>query len=401
MPNIKTKSRPGIWIVKTCPSCGQEFTVLKSKQTKYCSQKCNQERNEKYMNYNCDSCGKEIRIKKDRYQNLLDGKVKHITCSKECSYKLKETGTIISCTNCGKEFYRRGYHINKQENQFCCSKCNFEYKRKQAYEIKKCEICGTEFECYKKSTQRFCSHQCNNEWLKTRVGVLNSQFTQKLIKCDYCGSEFYIKPSQLENGTINHFCSTECRQSWFREVYSQQPDYKQKVRERILKEFESGAIGKTQSKPQQITDDILTNLNIQFEREKNIKYYAIDNYLTDYNLMIEVQGDYWHCNPTIFTDKMRKNQFDRISKDKSKHTYVKNKYNIEILYLWEDDLYKNEELCKKLIQLYIRNKGILLNYNSFNYHLNEDNTMSINSEIIIPYQNRKVNTYKQFVIQNN
>lgn len=80
---------------------------------------------------------------------------------------------------------------------------------------------------------------------------------------------------------------------------------------------------------------------------------------------------------------------------------VKNKYNIEILYLWEDDLYKNEELCKKLIQLYIRNKGILLNYNSFNYHLNEDNTMSINSEIIIPYQNRKVNTYKQFVIQNN
>lgn len=135
--------------------------------------------------------------------------------------------------------------------------------------------------------------------------------------------------------------------------------------------------------------------------KKNIKYYAIDNYLTDYNLMIEVQGDYWHCNPTIFTDKMRKNQFDRISKDKSKHTYVKNKYNIEILYLWEDDLYKNEELCKKLIQLYIRNKGILLNYNSFNYHLNEDNTMSINSEIIIPYQNRKVNTYKQFVIQNN
>lgn len=155
MPNIKTKSRPGIWIVKTCPSCGQEFTVLKSKQTKYCSQKCNQERNEKYMNYNCDSCGKEIRIKKDRYQNLLDGKVKHITCSKECSYKLKETGTIISCTNCGKEFYRRGYHINKQENQFCCSKCNFEYKRKQAYEIRKCEICGTEFECYKNPLKDF------------------------------------------------------------------------------------------------------------------------------------------------------------------------------------------------------------------------------------------------------
>lgn len=102
MPSYKSVPHPGVWIVKTCPSCGQEFTVLKSKETKYCSSKCNQERNEKYMNYNCDVCKKEIRINKKKYDDLLNGKIKHITCSKECSYKLKETGKIISCTNCGK-----------------------------------------------------------------------------------------------------------------------------------------------------------------------------------------------------------------------------------------------------------------------------------------------------------
>lgn len=298
-----------------------------------------------------------------------------------------------------KEFYRRGYHISRQENQFCSIECNFDYKRKQAYEIRKCDICGKEFECYKKSTQRFCSNKCNNEWQKTRVGPLNSQFTQELIKCDYCGKEHYVKQFRLIDKTIKHFCSIECRQKWFKEFFSQQPEYKQTSRDRMLNELETGVISNVQSKPQQLIDDLLTNMNINFDREKNIKYYAIDNFLSDYNLMIEVQGDYWHCNPISFTEKIRKNQFDRISRDKSKHTYVRNKYNIEILYLWESDIYKNIELCKKLIQLYIKNKGILLDYNSFNYHINENGSLSINSEIIIPYQNRKVNTYKNLVLE--
>lgn len=97
-------------------------------------------------------------------------------------------------------------------------------------------------------------------------------------------------------------------------------------------------------------------------------------------------GDFWHCHPLKYTkDNMRDIQRKRIPKDKAKHTYLKNNYNIEILYLWEDDIYNNLDVCIALIDKYINNNGILENYHSFNYRL-KNNDLILNDNIIIPYQ---------------
>lgn len=61
-------------------------------------------------------------------------------------------------------------------------------------------------------------------------------------------------------------------------------------------------------------------------------------------------------------------------------TNIKNKYNIDILYLWETDVNENLELCRKLISLYVHNNGILENYHSFNYILNENNELELLKE---------------------
>ena len=47
-------SRKAQLVSKICPSCGKEFESLKSKRQKYCSEKCKEEQNEKYIMYNCD-----------------------------------------------------------------------------------------------------------------------------------------------------------------------------------------------------------------------------------------------------------------------------------------------------------------------------------------------------------
>lgn len=104
-------------ITKVCPSCNKLFESLSSKNKKYCSVKCNSERNEKYMNYQCDYCEKDVKIKKTIYQEKLDGKRKHIYCSKECANNGKRTGYDIVCDNCGKTFYRRKYHIDRQNSK--------------------------------------------------------------------------------------------------------------------------------------------------------------------------------------------------------------------------------------------------------------------------------------------
>lgn len=392
--NIQGK-RKGEWIVKTCPSCGQEFEVLKSHDKKYCSEKCNQERNEKYMTYNCDGCGKEMRIKKTLYQELLDGKRKTIACSYECAGKVKHTGHDIYCLNCGKVFYRRQYHIDKQENQFCSSNCQLEYQHKQKFEVRKCEICGTEFECSKLSTQRFCSNKCNSEWQKTIVGELNPQFTSVKMPCDHCGISIYVQQNKFEKQE-HFFCGDKCRRSWYANVYSQTDEWREKKRIDAIRILESKIISQTNSKPQQLVDSILDNNQIKYEREKGIKYYCIDNYLDD-DLMIEVMGDYWHCNPLKFNQKMNKTQYERIPKDKRKHTYVKKYYNTEILYIWESDTYNDLLKCEKLILEYIKRNGKLENYHSFNYYLDENGDLKLCDKIVVPYQDMQCDEYKHLL----
>ena len=167
----------------------------------------------------------------------------------------------------------------------------------------------------------------------------------------------------------------------------------------MLRELSNGEISKTNSLPQQIIDKLLEGLDIKSEREKNMKYYCVDNYLNDYNLIIEIQGDYWHCNPQKFNNKITKIQYNRTIKDKEKHTYIKNKYNIEILYLWESDILKNINLCKKLILEYINKNGILENYHSFNYVI-DDGKLKLNKDIIISYQEMNINNYKYLIKDN-
>ena len=146
-----------------------------------------------------------------------------------------------------------------------------------------------------------------------------------------------------------------------------------------------------------IVNELLDKLLVSYERERAYKYYAVDNYLIDFDLIIEVQGDYWHANPIVFYSKLNDIQYDRILKDKRKHTYIKNQYGIEVLYLWENDIINRPEVCGKLIQLYVENRGILSNYHSFNYGI-QGKDLVLNDNIIVPYQDREIEEYKKLLV---
>lgn len=348
-------STRGKILFKTCPQCEKEFSYIKSKETKF--------------------------------------------CSRECYIKSKQTGADIRCDNCGKTFHRRQYHIDRQakknQNNFCSMQCQKEYLHKQRFEDRVCEICGTNFEVSKRSTQRFCSDECQNIWQTSRVGALNPQFKSILTPCSYCGKEHYVKPYKFSEQE-HFFCSVECRQAWYAEVFSQRDEFRESSRQRMLKQLESGTMGRVDTLPQRMVDEFLDNLHIEYKREEVFQFFTVDNYIPLYHLIIEVQGDYWHTNPTKFTDKITKVQYDRIGRDKAKHSYFKNQHNIEILYLWEYDIVHNPNLCKMLIEEYINNNGVLSNYHSFNY-MCDDNILMLKSDIILTYQEISTETYKSLL----
>lgn len=292
----------------------------------------------------------------------------------------KKSGFYINCENCNKEVYKTKSQYEKAKHHFCSNRCQKEYQHKQAFENRKCEICGCSFSISKKSSQRFCSVLCQNKWQTTLTGTNSNRFNSEIRYCEHCNKPIFVKQSKLHNGQ-HYFCSVSCRQIWFSEVWSQSPDWKELSRKRATKLLSKNCF-KTNTAPQIVLNNLLDDMNIQYINEYQCTYYSIDNYLPEYQVMIEVMGDFWHAHPLKYNESnYREIQLKRIPKDKSKHTYIKNQYGIEILYLWESDLNNHIDLCRALIELYISDPTSMETYHSFNYHI-ENSQLTLNQNII-------------------
>ena len=263
----------------------------------------------------------------------------------------------IVCKNCGKEF--EDYMSNHR--QFCCRDCKNEYFKKQYddYKIKKCIGCGKEFRP-RENRVCFCSFECYSQHQK------RNSYSRNTRKCEWCGKLYY--PQRRDQ----RYCSKRCGYDWYSE-YKKTEDQRKIQANIVLNLLNDGKTKRSFTKPHVIIDDLLDSMDIAHIDEYNIEYYSIDIYLPNRNLMIEIMGDFWHTNPVSkFKEPKNDVQKNRIPKDKAKHTYVKNQYGIEILYLWESDIYNYLDVCRELILLYINNNGVLDDYNSFNYLMYDD-----------------------------
>lgn len=281
-----------------------------------------------------------------------------------------------NCKNCKKPIDVVLSVYEKNENLFCCSECYFEYKKINA-------VSGKE----------------------------NKQYNRIKTNCSNCGKEIEIIPYDFNSknsfGDNHNFCSQECYWDFRKKYYIGEKssnynkimtdEQKEKMRTTMLKTLQKS--NRLDTKIQLKINSVLDKHKIEYKREYTIKYYSIDNYLKGSGLMIEVMGDYWHCSPLKYgKDKYLLNdiQYKGIRHDKQKHSYILNHLNVEILYLWERDIEKNIEKCEALILEYIKNNGVLPDYNSFNYSF-EDNILKLNSQIIIPYLKQPADEIKKFL----
>lgn len=303
------------------------------------------------------------------------------------------TGEYVACEWCGKLVYKTQYQLNKNKHHYCSNKCQSAKKHSETYEDRACKICGELMHVSKKSTQRFCSSQCQKVWQTRQTGELNKKYTREKIKCEYCGKEFSI-PKYKTNIDQRHFCSKDCRQAWYANVWSQTSEWKEESRKRAVKILKNNDVI-TLTKPQIIINELLDDYRIRYNNEEPFVYYSIDNYLIDYNLAIEIMGDYWHSNPLKF-QKLNDLQRKNIARDKAKRTFIYKYYNIHILYLWENDILENPVLCRSLINLYIQNNGLLTNYHSFNYTF-YDCDLTLRDQLIRPYQDMNNDEVKKYM----
>ena len=217
----------------------------------------------------------------------------------------------------------------------------------------------------------------------------NPKQSRVIVYCSECGKEIEVIPSKLKTQK-RFYCSKECLRLGRQKFNSGEnnPNYnngkvwtkemREEASKRAVKRLNERNFNFINTKPQIIINEVLDKKSISFENEYDCVLYSIDNYLTDCNLMIEVQGNFFHCNPTMNLSNSRKEEI--LKKDKTKHKYIKEVYDIEILYLWEKDIIEDIEKCEHIIVEYIKNNGILQNYHSYNYEI-VNGTLQLKEEL--------------------
>jgi G:T-mismatch repair DNA endonuclease (very short patch repair protein) len=112
------------------------------------------------------------------------------------------------------------------------------------------------------------------------------------------------------------------------------------------------------SKPEKEIEKLLSELNVEVKRSHKIKEYICDIFIPSFNLIIEYNGDYWHCNPMKFDKRFihphkKKTSTEIWEEDKIRIDNLKGYgYNLEVV--WESD-YKGKTTLENIIKKYDKN----------------------------------------------
>jgi very-short-patch-repair endonuclease len=96
---------------------------------------------------------------------------------------------------------------------------------------------------------------------------------------------------------------------------------------------------------------ILDALQIKYNQQYPVKYYCYDFNIQDTNILIETDGDWWHCNPNKGFIPLYESQIHTVAHDKVKNEWAE-KNGYQLIRFWEDDVMNNRSyIIQKLLDL--------------------------------------------------
>ena len=313
----------------TCFVCNKKYRKRPSriKTVNCCSKECRGLSERKRVIIHCDHCKQEISVI-PYYESIRK------YCSQNCASEASKTGSIGFCENCGKTFYK----TPGRDKKYCSTKCTgdaritaIDVSCSWCKKIIKKNLCHVEKQDY-----LFCSYNCAYQFRKYDENF-NKEFSAKISK-----------------GRIAY--------------YKEHPEARSEQSKRMIKAFSEGTYPRTKTIPHNLVCGILKQLNINYKEEFPTGPYVSDIFLLDFNVVIEIQGTYWHADNRTYPDRnsLNKVQKSNIERDKEKQKFIIEKLNFKFIELWELDIkrdyYKVREFLSEL-----KDRNFNCNSNIINY----------------------------------
>lgn len=100
-------------------------------------------------------------------------------------------------------------------------------------------------------------------------------------------------------------------------------------------------------------ENFLKEKGWNYVSQKAVRHLNYDFYLTDHNVLLEVQGGYWHCDKRVYPDGPKNSvQRENIQKNKNKREIAESR-DIPLLEIWELDIEKDPEKTKEQITSFV------------------------------------------------
>lgn len=248
----------------------------------------------KLRTYACENCGTSVVSSNPRK-----------FCSLRCDGLSRRKYSTKLCASCGTSFYS-----SRPSQIYCCHKCGRDALRCRAVQ---CDVCKTVFQPTHDTSRRFCSRKCQ--------GIAHRKGT--IIKCIECGNSFYATIRAIAAGKA--YCSIRCHN-------------------KALNRYNASR-GHFVSNTEKAFAKILESCQIEFKSQVVVDRLTCDFLIPSSNLIIEVNGDYWHGNPKTFPNPSPL-QSERRRSDK-RRDWVLRQFGFSVWHVWEDDIKHNRDFVVK------------------------------------------------------
>jgi len=234
--------------------------------------------------------------------------------------------------------------------------------------MSKCEICEKEFvPKNERKPSRTCSKECKNELArrntinqfsdpaareiqrqKSLAQKKNPEYQKKVKRAMKARTERWdkqghprlgIKHPETAKEKIGKANKGRFKGKTWEEIYGKDIAARRRLENSLSMSKKNEVLLK--EKRSSLEEKILPYLN-DYENNIQISYYNVDFLNRETNHIIEIHGDYWHCNPKIYPDDFVHPYFKMTAKERRNLDHQRKQYLESLGYtltiVWESDL---------------------------------------------------------------